>query len=243
MVIANEAGYLNMIKISVVIPIYDEEGSIRKLYLSLIKVMARLGAPYEIIFVNDHSKDRSLEVLNSLDLQPSNLTIVNLKEHSGQSMALQAGFNIVQGELIVTMDADLQNDPEDIPNLLCKINEGYDVVCGWRYNRKDPFTKLLVSRISRVIRRIVFKEKVHDPGCTLRIFKKDVLKDISLFKGAHRFFTLIMLRQRYKIGEIRVKHHRRKFGKSKYNINNRLFEGIITFIKFFLFDVNYLMRK
>ncbi|MCM8782109.1 MAG: glycosyltransferase family 2 protein [Candidatus Omnitrophica bacterium] len=205
--------------------------------------MDRLGEPYEIIFVNDCSNDSSLEVLNCLDSQSSSLTIVNLKEHSGQSIALQAGFDIARGELIVMMDSDYQNDPEDIPNLLEKMKENYDVVCGWRYKRKDPFSKLFVSRISWLARRIIFNEKIYDPGCSLRVFKRDVIKNISLFKGAHRFFTLIALRQGYKIAEIKVGHYPRRYGKSKYNIRNRLVDSIVVFIKFLLFDVNVLMKK
>lgn len=232
-----------MLKFSVVIPLYNEEDSIKDLHLSLKKVMDTLGTSHEIIFINDGSKDRSQQILNSICVEQSNLTIINLSKHGGQSIAMQAGFDVARGELIITMDADLQNDPQDIPKLLDKMKEGYDIVCGWRYDRKDPYTKLFISRVACVIRRIIFKEDVHDPNCTLRIFKRGVLKNISLFKGAHRFFTLIMLKLGYKLGEIKVEHRQRRFGKSKYNISNRLFEGIIAILLFSLFDIKSLMKR
>lgn len=232
-----------MLKFSIVIPIYNEEDSIRNLYFSLKEAMETIGGPYEIIFVNDGSKDNSQDMLDNIEAKPSGLIIVSLNKRSGQSSAMQAGFDIARGEFIITMDGDLQNDPKDIPKLIDAINEGYDIVCGWRKNRKDPYAKLFASRIARAIRRAIFNERVHDPGCTLRILKRDILQNVYLFKGAHRFFTLIMLKLGYKLGEIEVEHHPRRFGRSKYNISNRLFEGIVTTLLFSLFDIKSLMKN
>jgi glycosyltransferase involved in cell wall biosynthesis len=232
-----------MLRFSVVIPIYNEEDSITPLVFSLKKVMDELGETYEIIFVDDGSKDGSLNVLKSANLRRSNLVIIDLKKHSGKFSALQAGFDISRGELIITMDGDLQNDPRDIPRILDKIKEGYDFVCGWRYNRKDPWGKLLVSKIARNLRKIIFDEDIHDPGCALRVFKKETLKEVFLFRGAHRFISLIMVKLGFKVGEIKVEHYPRRFGKSKYNIHNRLFETIICFALFFLFEIHRLMRR
>ncbi|MFA5147303.1 MAG: glycosyltransferase family 2 protein [Candidatus Omnitrophota bacterium] len=231
-----------MIKFSVVIPIYDEEGSVEPLYLSLKSVMDRMKEPYEIIFVNDCSRDGSLQALKNIDAAPAHLTIVSLRRHSGQSAALQAGFDAARGETIITIDGDLQNDPGDIPCLLDKIKSGYDVVCGWRYDRKDPWHKIAASRIANLVCRIAAREKIHDTGCTLRVFKRSVLKDVRLSENMHRFFTLIMARRGYSIGEVKVSHSRRKSGKSKYGILNRL--GWVTdLIRIAGSDMDDLMRQ
>lgn len=230
-------------KFSIIIPIYNEERAIHSLYFSLKATMDSLKQSYEIIFVNDGSRDRSLEMLNNINLEQSNLVIVNLSKHSGQSIAMQAGFDIAQGELIITMDGDLQYDSVDIPKLLNKINEGYDVICGWRRKRKDSLEKVLLSKIFANMRRIVFKEKIHDPGCTFRVFKRDILKNIFLFSGVHRFFTLITLKLGYKIGEIEVEHYHRRFGHSKYNVWNRLPEVVMVLIQLSLFDIYKLMKR
>lgn len=232
-----------MLKFSIVIPIYNEEETVVPLYLSLKRVMDRMEQSYEIIFVNDGSTDNSLGVLNSIDSKPANLIIVNLNKHSGQSAALQAGFDIAEGELIITMDGDLQNDPEDIPKLLEKMKEGFDVVCGWRYNRIDPFSKVFPSKIASTFLRIITRENIHDFGCTLRIFKKEILKNVYLSGGMHRFFVLIMFKLGYKIGEVKVKHYPRRFGCSKYNISNRLLQCLIDSMRILLFDIKKLMKR
>lgn len=232
-----------MLKFSVVIPVYNEKQSIVPLYSSLRSVMEKIGQSYEIIFVNDCSTDNSLETLKGIDLKSSNLIIISLGKRNGQSLAMQAGFDIAQGDLIITMDGDLQNDPEDIPELLAKMNEGYDVVCGWRKNRKDTISKLLVSKIARVILRIITKVNIHDFGCTLRIFKKEALRGVYLSTGMHRFFILIISKLGRKIGEIKVKHYPRTFGRSKYNIHNRLFEFLIGLTRVSFFDIHRLMER
>lgn len=233
---------ISMIKFSIVIPIYNEEGSIEPLYFSLKKVMEKLKQSYEIIFVNDSSTDRSLQALNGINTIPANLIIVNLCRHSGESAALQAGFDIARGEIIITMDGDCQNDPEDIPDLLNKMDAGLDVVCGWRYSRKDPWDKVVASKIANSARRIIMKEKIHDVGCTLRVFKRSVLKNVYLSKGMHRFFTLIMAKLGYRIGEIKVRHYPRRSGRSKYHIWNRL-RGIMDLITISKSDIYELTKR
>ncbi len=231
-----------MLKFSVVVPIYNEEKAFMLVYNSLKNVMDKIGQTYEIIFVNDGSTDKGPDMLKSIDSNPANLIIVDLDKHRGQSVAMQAGFDIAQGEFIITMDGDLQNDPEDIPYLLDKLKDGYDVVCGWRYNRKDPWSKVITSNLASFFLRLMIKQNIHDFGCTLRIFKKEVLKDIYLSKGMHRFFVLIMFKLGYKIGEVKVNHHPRRFGESKYNIHNRLFECLTDFIYILSFDICDLMK-
>lgn len=225
------------------IPIYNEEESIRPLYFSLRNVMDKLGQSYEIIFVNDGSNDKTLEILCSIDAESTNLVTVDLKKHSGKSQAMQSGFDTAQGELIITMDGDMQYDPNDIPWLLEKVREGNDAVCGWRYKRKGPWIKKISSKIAVTVRRLITGERLHDPACNLAIFKKKILKNVYLSKGMHRFLMLIVLKLGYKVGEVKIKHHPRRFGKSKYNIRNRLFQGIVDLVRLSLFDIHQLIKR
>ncbi|MBU4251663.1 MAG: glycosyltransferase family 2 protein [Candidatus Omnitrophica bacterium] len=231
-----------MPKFSVIIMAYNEEQTVIPLYYSLKKVMDKLGQSYEIIFVNDGSTDKSPDRLRSINLTPADLIIVDLDKHRGQSTAMQAGFDIAQGEFIITMDADLQNDPEDIPRLWDKLKDGYDAVCGWRYNRKDPRSKVIISHLASFFLRLMVKQDIHDFGCSLRILRKEALKNVYLSKGMHRFFILLMLKLGYKIGEVKVNHRPRRFGQSKYNIHNRLFECLFVFLRISLYDVHNLME-
>lgn len=227
---------------SVIISVYNEEQAVVLLYYSLKKVMDRLGQSYEIIFINDGSRDKSPDVLKSINLSPANLVIADLDKHRGQSAAIQAGFDVARGEFIITMDADLQNDPEDIPRLLDKLKDGYDVVCGWRHDRKDPRSKIITSCLASFFLRFMVKQNIHDFGCPLRILKKEALKNVYLSKGMHRFLTLLMFKLGYKIGEVKVNHYPRRFGKSKYNIHNRLFEGLFVFLRIWLSDIHRLLE-
>ncbi len=229
------------LKFSIVIPVYNEEYSVILLYFSLKNVMDKINQPYEIIFVDDYSVDDTLGALGKIG---ENLIIAGLNSHYGQSIALQAGFDLAQGEFIITMDGDLQDDPENIPKLLDKMTkEGYDIVCGWRYNRKDPLSKIFISKIAWALRRVITKEQIHDFGCTLRVFKKEILKGVYLSSGMHRFFALIMFKLGYKIGEIKIEHYPRRFGKSKYNIHNRVFECIRDFTRILLFGTHAMGHK
>jgi len=223
-------------KYSIVITVYNEEQAVGFLYSSLKDVMDKIGSPYEIVFVDDCSTDRSLEKLKNISLNPANLTIVTFKKRYGQSTAMQAGFNVAKGELIITMDADLQNDPKDIPKLLEKMEEGCDVVCGWRYNRRDPWSKVFVSKVICATRRIITKENIHDFGCSLRVFKKELLIHVYFSKSIHILLPLIMFQSGFKIGEAKVTHYPRRFGISKYNMFNRLIL-IRDFIHITLFSI------
>jgi len=215
--------------LSIIVPFYNEEKSIEILYASLKNTMERLDQSYEIIFVNDGSSDMTLNALNNLVLKTKDLIVCTLPQHMGKSIALQKGFDIAKGELIITLDGDLQDVPEEIPKLLHEMQKGYDMVCGWRHKRKDSFMKIFVSGIANALRRVISGENIHDVGCSLRVFKRGILKDIHLSGGMHRLFTLIVKRAGYKIGEVKINHCHRKFGRSKYNFTGRLFEGIIDF--------------
>jgi glycosyltransferase involved in cell wall biosynthesis len=232
-----------MLKFSVVIPIYNEEESIRPLYFSLRNVMGKLGQSYEIIFVNDGSNDKTIEVLYSIDTESTNLVIVDLEKHSGKSQAMQSGFDTAQGELIITIDGDMQYDPNDIPRLLEKMREGNDAVCGWRYKRMDPWIKKISSKIAVTVRRLITGERLHDPACNLAIFKKEILRNVYLSNGMHRFLMLIVLKLGYTVAEVKVSHRPRRFGESKYNIRNRLFQGIVNLVDLSLFDIRQLIKR
>ena len=236
--------YIRMIKFSVVIPVYNEEGSILPLYSSLKNAMDAMKLePYEVIFVNDGSQDASFERMNGIDSKPADLVIVDLAGHSGKSSALQAGFDAARGGVIITLDADLQNDPADIPKLLDKLNEGYDAVCGWRRKRNDPPIRAVTSWAARFLRQAVTGDRIRDAACSLMVFKRTVLKDIYLWGGMHRFFKLILCRLGYKVVEVEVRHHPRRFGRSKYGILDRLLEGSADLMRFLVFGPRKLMKR
>jgi glycosyltransferase involved in cell wall biosynthesis len=176
------------LQISVVIPVYNEQESLEKLHKELALVLSKIGKTYEIIFVDDGSTDASLEVLKTIRKKNKKVRIISFRKNFGQTAALSAGFDYAQGETIITLDADLQNDPRDIPKLLKKIDEGYDVVSGWRKERKEPyFTRILPSRVANWLISKVSGVALHDYGCTLKAYKKEIIKEIRLYGEMHRF--------------------------------------------------------
>ncbi len=204
--------------ISIIIPIYNEATNLeilaKKISLSL------KSYNYEVIFINDGSVDESLNILNNIVKNNNNFLCVNFKRNYGQTAALQAGFDYATGKVIVAMDGDLQNDPEDIPKLLKKINEGYDVVSGWRKNRQDNnLSRILPSKIANYIISKISGVKLHDYGCTLKAYKKEVIKDIKLYGEMHRFIPIYARWEGAKVYEIEVKHNKRHSGESKYGIS------------------------
>ncbi len=228
-------------KYSVIIPIYNEEDSVLPLYNSLKEVMGKLKESYEVIFVDDGSKDTSAERLKGICADSEELVIVVLKERVGQSEALQAGFDNAAGEIYVTLDGDGQDDPRWIPVLLNKMKEGYDVVCGWRHRMQAPFLKKGASKIANTVRRVIAGEKIHDVGCTLRVFRKKDIEGVCLSRGLHRFFSTIMVKRGLRVGEVKVAHHARKAGVTKYGIWDRLGEGIIDCFRIAFVDSAVLM--
>ncbi|MEZ0360603.1 MAG: glycosyltransferase family 2 protein [Hydrogenobacter sp.] len=202
--------------ISVVIPAYNERENIPILYEKLTKV---LDGDYEIIFVDDGSKDGTFEVLKDIAQKDKQVKVIRFKRNYGQTAAMYAGFQHARGDVIITMDADLQNDPEDIPLLLKKLEEGYDLVSGWRKDRKDPFlSRKLPSVIANWIISKVTGVYLHDYGCTLKAYRSELLKELELYGDMHRFLPALTKRQGAKIAEIVVRHHPRLYGRSKYGI-------------------------
>ncbi|MDO8740481.1 MAG: glycosyltransferase family 2 protein [Candidatus Woesearchaeota archaeon] len=219
-------------KLSMVIPVYNEEKSIFPLYNRLSAVLSKYKN-YEIIFVDDGSRDRTFANIQILHKKDKHVKAIKFKRNFGQTAALSAGFEHANGDIIVTMDGDLQNDPEDIPRLIEKINEGHDMVSGWRHKRKDSFAKKLSSSLANIARRIMLKDKIHDSGCALKAYKKESIKDLEIYGEMHRYLPAIVAMNGYKVGEIRVNHHPRKFGKTKYS-TTRIFKGLLDlfYIKF-----------
>lgn len=219
------------IRYSVVVPVYNEEESVGPLERSVRETMDSLREPYEIIFINDGSTDGTLSRLKELKKSDPHLNIVTLEENSGQTVSLKVGFQMAKGDVIVSMDGDLQNDAGDIPMLLDKLKTGYDAVCGWRRKRRDSLWKKSASRIANVIQGMVFKSNLHDISCTLRVYKKDVLKDLDLsWNGAHRFLPYLLINDKKRVAEVEVRHHPRRFGRSKYN-PTKIFKTINDFLK------------
>lgn len=222
--------------ISVVIPIFNEEENVALLYQELSGVMASLNCDYEILFIDDGSSDSTLSILKSIQAGDSSVVVVQFRKNFGQTAALSAGFDYARGEVIITMDGDLQNDPHDIPRLIEKINEGFDVVTGWRYDRKDDFlSRRLPSIIANRIISFTTGVALHDYGCTLKAFRKEVIKNIRLYGEMHRFIPAIASGMGISFTEIKVNHRARQFGTSKYGISRtiRVVLDLIT-VKFLL---------
>ncbi|MBU0944956.1 MAG: glycosyltransferase family 2 protein [Proteobacteria bacterium] len=227
--------------VSVVIPLLNEEENIPILYEELTQTLAKTKFEYELVFVDDGSSDSSLAILEKLQQNDSHICVISLRKNFGQTAAMSAGFDMADGEVIIAMDADLQNDPADIPMLLEKIAEGADLVTGWRYNRQDPFlSRKLPSKIANRIISFATGVHLHDYGCTLKAFRYDVIKTIKLYGEMHRFIPAIASAMGVSIAEVKVNHRSRRFGTSKYGISRtlRVILDLIT-VKFLL---NYATR-
>ena len=222
--------------LSIVIPLLNEEENIPLLYQELKEVLDPLENEYEILFIDDGSTDRSLEYLCNLQKQDSHVVVVNFRRNFGQTAAMAAGFDYAQGDVIITMDADLQNDPRDIPLLLDQIKAGNDIVTGWRFDRKDTFiNRRLPSIIANKIISKVTGVNLHDYGCTLKAFRKEVIKSVKLYGEMHRFIPAIASGMGIDFTEVKVNHRARRFGSSKVGISRtiRVILDLMT-VKFLL---------
>ncbi len=212
-----------LLDLTVIVPLYNEEESILALYQRLKEVLSKLHLAYEIIWINDGSKDGSLVVLKKIHQHDRSIKIISFRRNFGQTAALSAGFTHARGKTIVTIDADSQNDPEDIASLLRKINEGYDLVSGWRYNRKEPFfTRRLPSKVANFMISHVSKVKLHDYGCTLKAYRREVIKTLRLYGEMHRFIPALASIRGISFAEVKVQHHPRRKGKSKYGVSRTI---------------------
>ncbi len=222
--------------LSIVIPLLNEEESIPELYARLTEVLEGYGRPYEIIIIDDGSTDRSFDLLKRLHAEDPRLKVIRFRRNFGQTAAFAAGFKQAEGEWIITMDADLQNDPRDIPMLVERAESGYDIVSGWRKNRQD---KLLSRRLPSVAaNRLISRTTgvhLHDYGCSLKVYHRDVAKGIRLYGEMHRFIPALASRMGVKVDEMPVNHYARKYGRSKYGISRtiRVFLDLMT-VRFLL---------
>ncbi len=212
----------NYPKLSVVIPVYNEQESIDRLSQELLSVLKHAEFSWETIFVDDGSSDQSYSKLRKLQANQDGIIIVRLKNHAGKSAALDAGFKAATGKYIATMDADLQNDPRDIPKLLASIGKN-DLICGVRRKRKDDWIRSATSYIANAIRKLVLNERIDDMACALKIFKRSAIQNITLYSGMHRFLSSLIQMEGGRITEMTVNHRPRLFGIAKYNIRNRFF--------------------
>ena len=216
-------------KISLVIPVYNEEESLPELFRELIGVLEKLSFSFEIIFIDDGSKDRSGTVLREFAQKDGRVKVVFFQKNSGKSVAVAAGFRFVRGEVVVMMDADLQDDPHDIPRLLEHL-KSYDAVCGWRANRQDSWVRKGSSWVGNSIRNWLSDEQIKDAACSLKVFRRECLKNLYYFDGMHRFFPTLIKMGGYSVIEVEVNHRPRRFGEEKYGIRNRALRGLMDLL-------------
>lgn len=215
----------NQYDLSIVIPFYNEEESLSILYEKIVLVLNKLGKSYEIIFIDDGSTDNSYNIVSDIQNGDPNLKIVKFRSNFGKAKALNEGFKKAKGRIVFTMDADLQDDPEEIPNFLNKIDEGFDLVSGWKIKRHDPLEKRLPSKLFNKTTSLVTGLKLHDFNCGFKAYKREILEEIRVYGELHRYIPALAHWQGYTVGEISVRHHARKFGVSKYGWE-RYFRGL-----------------
>ena len=214
----------NRIDISIVVPVYNEEENLPLLISQLVEVLGPLRKTYEMIFVDDGSKDRSRQVLKEMVSKYPQLRILGFKYNCGESAALYAGWREARGDIVITLDADLQNDPKDIPAMLEYLKE-YDMVTGWRQKREDSWVKRKTSKIANRIRNRLSDESIQDSACTFRAYKRECLQNLKMYKGMHRFMPTLVKIEGFRVIEIPVAHHPRQFGVSKYTTWNRMWSA------------------
>jgi dolichol-phosphate mannosyltransferase len=217
--------------LSIVVPVYNEEESLPLLWPELRAVLDPTGLRYEAIFVDDGSQDRSAEIIRECREQDPRVRLLRLKANAGETAATDAGFKASRGRYVVVMDADLQNDPHDIPAMLAHL-ERWDAVIGWRVHRAagDSWIRRLSSRIANRIRNALSQESIQDSGCTFRAFRRECLRDLVLYKGFHRFVPTLLKMQGYRVLEVPVNHRPRRFGASKYGIRNRALRAFLDLL-------------
>ncbi len=213
-------------ELSIIIPVFNEEESILELAEEISGVMKELSAEYELIFIDDGSRDSSYDKIKSLADKDSRINGVRFRRNYGKAAALSEGFRISNGKMIVTMDSDLQDDPAEIPVLMKKLDEGFDVISGWKKNRKDPWTKRFPSKIFNLVTRMMSGIRIHDFNCGLKIYRSDVIKTVRVYGELHRYIPVLAKLAGFKVSELVVNHRPRKFGKTKF--------GASRFLKGFL---------
>jgi len=222
------------IEYSVVAPFFNEEKSVRPLYEITSGVMDSLRTPYELIFVNDGSTDATLSILEEIAAADQRVVIASSSKRRGQTASLKTGFDRARGNIIISMDGDIQNDPNDIPRLIAELKKGYDFICGWRHLRKDPMLKKIASRFGNFIQKNTFHDNLHDISCTLRVYTKEAIRCLPLKReGAHRFIPYLLMMKGKKGSEAEVNHFPRPYGRTKYGFT-RSFKVAYDFLSLLL---------
>ena len=227
-------------KISIVIPLLNEEESIRPLVEEINNAVSSISPDHEILFIDDGSTDNSLKIIKDLARTNKKIRYISFRKNYGKSAALNVGFNNANGDIIITMDADLQDDPDEIPNLLSKLEEGYDLVSGWKKKRFDPFIKKHSSRFFNFVTGLMTGIKIHDFNCGLKAYRKEVVKNLDVHGELHRYIPVMAYWKGFRVSEIVVKHHPRRYGKTKFGIS-RFFKGFLDLITV-IFTTRYIQR-
>jgi len=217
------------IDISIVAPVYNEEENLPILVSQLVDVLTPLGKSYEMIFVDDASTDRSRSVLKEMLPRVPQIRVLGFRKNCGETAAGAAGLKAARGDVVITIDADLQNDPKDIPMLLGYLGD-YDMVTGWRQKRDDSWVKRVTSKIANGIRNTLSGETIRDSGCTYRAYKRECLENIKLYKGMHRFMPTLVKMEGFRVIEVPIAHHPRQFGFSKYTTWNRMWRAFVDLL-------------
>ena len=229
-----------MEKLSIILPVYNEEESLEKLYHELKTALEAVNFDYEIIAVNDGSRDRSFEILQKIAEEDTRFKVLDFRRNYGQTAAISAGIDLASGDILIPLDADLQNDPADIPRFLAKMQEGFDVVSGWRKKRKDSWTRRLPSQMANWLISLSTGVKLHDYGCTMKAYKRELVKNIQFYGEMHRFMPAYASWYGARIAEIPVNHRARQYGTSKYGFS-RVFRVLLDLLTV-KFLMNYLTK-
>ncbi len=227
-------------KVSIIVPLYNEEESLKHLYNEIRKVLKTLTCDYELIFVDDGSKDNSLSIIKELARTDNKIRYTSFRTNYGKSAALQVGFKQATGNAVITMDADLQDDPNEIPNLLKKLDEGFDLVSGWKKKRFDPFIKKFTSRFFNFVTKLLTGVKIHDFNCGLKAYRLEVVHNVNVYGEMHRYIPVLANWKGFTVTEIPVKHNPRRYGKTKYGVS-RFFKGFVDLITV-VFTIKYIKR-
>jgi glycosyltransferase involved in cell wall biosynthesis len=215
--------------LSVVVPLYNEAESIAELHDEICRVCETGKIPFEVVYIDDGSSDRSFEILKSIHKKDKRIKAIQFRKNFGKAEALSAGFGAASGERIVTMDADLQDDPAEIPRLIQKLEEGYDLVSGWKKKRKDTLLKRISSKLYNIVTGLLTGLRIHDMNCGLKIYRKPVVESIHIYGDLHRYIPALAKLEGFKVAEIPVNHRPRKYGKTKYGLS-RFTHGLLDLI-------------
>lgn len=226
--------------ITVVVPLYNEAESLRELHGQIRSTLGRMGLRYEILFVDDGSTDRSFQALRDLKRQDKHVKIIRFRRNYGKSAALSVAFEKALGNIVVTMDADLQDDPSEIPALKKKLDEGFDLVSGWKRVRRDPLTKTIPSRFFNFVTSVLTGIRIHDFNCGLKAYRRDVIKTVKVYGELHRYIPVLAHWEGFRVGELVVQHRPRKYGKTKFGMG-RFWKGFLDLLTA-LFTTRYLRR-